>query len=76
VAQQDSTFRRRRLGSELQRLREQTKKKLEDVAGYMGCSPAKISRIERGLVGATVSDVRDMLEYTASPEPNVINILP
>lgn len=67
MARQDSNIRRRYLGSELQRLREQAKKKLEDVADYMNCSAAKISRIEGGHVGATASDVRDMLEYYGVP---------
>lgn len=67
MARQDSNIRRRYLGNELQRLREQAKKKLEDVADYMNCSAAKISRIEGGHVGATASDVRDMLEYYGVP---------
>lgn len=67
MAKKDSTIRRRDLGNRLQCLREQAKKKLEDVAAYMDCSAAKISRIERGLVGATASDVRDMLEYYGVP---------
>jgi transcriptional regulator with XRE-family HTH domain len=67
ATKQDSNIRRRYLGNELQRLREQAKKKLEDVADYMGCSAAKISRIEGGHVGATASDVRDMLEYYGVP---------
>jgi len=67
ATKKDSTLRRRYLGNELQRLREQAKKKLDDVADYMNCSPAKISRIEGGHVGATASDVRDMLEYYGVP---------
>jgi transcriptional regulator with XRE-family HTH domain len=67
VAKQDSNIRRRYLGNELQCLRERAKKKLEDVANYMNCSAAKISRIEGGHVGATASDVRDMLEYYGVP---------
>lgn len=67
MAKQDSNIRRRYLGDELQCLRERAKKKLEDVANYMNCSAAKISRIEGGHVGATASDVRDMLEYYGVP---------
>ncbi|MGH3938690.1 MAG: helix-turn-helix domain-containing protein [Pseudonocardiaceae bacterium] len=67
ATKQDSSIRRRYLGDELRRLREQAKKKLEDIATYMGCSPAKISRIEKGHVAASASDVRDMLEYYGVP---------
>jgi transcriptional regulator with XRE-family HTH domain len=55
------TVRRRRLGMELRRLREEADYTLERVAKTLECSDSKISRIETGQVGATPRDVRDML---------------
>jgi transcriptional regulator with XRE-family HTH domain len=54
---------RRRLAAELRRLRTSSGHTLEAVADQLECSPAKISRIESGQVGARVQDVRDMLDF-------------
>jgi transcriptional regulator with XRE-family HTH domain len=54
--------RRRRLAAELRRLRAAAGKTLDDVADFLECSPAKVSRIESGQVGARIQDVRDMLD--------------
>ena len=56
------TGRRRRLGAELRRLRDDAGLTIDKVAEALDCSPSKISRIETGQVGATPRDVRDMLE--------------
>jgi transcriptional regulator with XRE-family HTH domain len=56
------TVRRRRLGNELRRLREEAGWTIDRVAEAMECSDSKISRIETGQVGATPRDVRDMLQ--------------
>ena len=62
------TLRKRRLVSELRRLREAADLTIEDVAGRLECSASKISRIETGRVGVTPRDVRDMLSaYGADP---------
>jgi len=53
--------RRRRLGAELRRLREQAGLTIDRVAQELECSPSKVSRIETGQVSATPRDVRDML---------------
>jgi len=53
---------RRRLGSELRRLREAAGLRTEQIAERLYCSPSKISRVEKGRVTASVRDVRDMLE--------------
>jgi transcriptional regulator with XRE-family HTH domain len=53
---------RRRLAAELRRLRNHGGHTLEAVAEHLECSPAKISRIESGQVGARVQDVREMLD--------------
>ncbi|MQA61107.1 MAG: helix-turn-helix domain-containing protein [Actinophytocola sp.] len=59
---QGPTVRRRRLASELRRLREVADLTIEEVSERLECSSSKISRIETGHVGVTPRDVRDMLE--------------
>src|SRR5256885_9140422 len=56
------TVRRRRLASELRRLREASQLTIDEVGEKLECSASKISRIETGHVGVTPRDVRDMLE--------------
>ncbi|WHT18150.1 helix-turn-helix transcriptional regulator [Crossiella sp. CA-258035] len=55
------TVRRRRLASELRRLRESSNLTCEEVAAHLECSAAKVSRIETGRTGVNPRDVRDML---------------
>ena len=55
------TGRRRRLGAELRRLREDAGLTIDRVAEALECSQSKVSRIETGQVSATPRDVRDML---------------
>jgi transcriptional regulator with XRE-family HTH domain len=69
VSARHPTVRRRRLGVELRRLREQAGLTIDRVAKSLECSDSKISRIETGQVAATPRDVRDMVElYRASDE--------
>jgi transcriptional regulator with XRE-family HTH domain len=56
------TVRRRRLASELRRLREAAELTIDEVGEKLECSASKISRIETGHVGVTPRDVRDILE--------------
>ncbi|GAB3466457.1 helix-turn-helix domain-containing protein [Actinophytocola sediminis] len=56
------TVRRRRLASELRRLRDAAELTIDEVGEKLECSASKISRIETGHVGVTPRDVRDMLE--------------
>ena len=63
MAEQVPTVRRRRLGSELRRLREAASRSLEDAAEVLECSRSKISRIELGYLGISVRDVRDLLDH-------------
>ncbi|MCS7478247.1 helix-turn-helix domain-containing protein [Umezawaea endophytica] len=56
------TLRKRRLVSELRRLREVAGLTIEEVGERLECSASKISRIETGRVGVTPRDVRDMLD--------------
>jgi transcriptional regulator with XRE-family HTH domain len=62
TAEQNPTVRRRRLGSELRRLREEAGRKLEDAALVLECHRSKISRIELGYLGIRARDVRDLLD--------------
>jgi transcriptional regulator with XRE-family HTH domain len=55
------TIRRRRLGTELRRLRERAHVTIDVVADQLGCSPSKVSRIETGHTSVTPRDVKDML---------------
>jgi transcriptional regulator with XRE-family HTH domain len=55
-------MRRRRLAAELQRLRTASHRTLEEVADYLECSPAKVSRIENGQVAVRIQDARDLLD--------------
>jgi transcriptional regulator with XRE-family HTH domain len=59
---QGPTVRRRRLASELRRLREAAELTIDEVGEKLECSASKISRIETGHVGVTPRDARDMLE--------------
>jgi transcriptional regulator with XRE-family HTH domain len=55
------TVRRRRLGAELRRYREQAGLTIDHVAERLDCSASKISRLETGQTGSSPRDVRDML---------------
>ncbi|WP_055531937.1 helix-turn-helix domain-containing protein [Streptomyces graminilatus] len=61
MVEQTPTVRRRRLGSELRKLREGAGVGLEQAAETLECSRSKISRIELGYLGIRVRDVRDLL---------------
>ena len=67
TARQGPTFRRRRLGAELRRLRDEAGLTIERVAKSLECSESKVSRIETGQVGASPRDVRDMAELYGVP---------
>ena len=56
------TVRSRRVGSELRRLREAAGVTTAQAAELLNCSPAKISRIENGIVSARVGDLRLLLD--------------
>ena len=62
AARHGPTERRRQLGAELRRLREESGLTIERVANSLECSESKVSRIENWPVGATPPDVRVMLE--------------
>jgi transcriptional regulator with XRE-family HTH domain len=62
-------LRRRQVGTRLRQLREAAGRSLVDVAAYLDCSAAKISRIETGRLPARTSDVRNMLDLYDVAEP-------
>ena len=64
------TIRRRRLGVELRRHREEAGVTIDMVADRLGCSTSKVSRIETGHTTATLRDVTDMSDITACPMGN------
>lgn len=69
AARSSPTVRRRRLGSELRRLRMEAGLTIDQVADRLECSESKVSRVETGHVTALPRDVRDMLElYGVSDE--------
>ncbi|MBN1171133.1 MAG: helix-turn-helix domain-containing protein [Micromonosporaceae bacterium] len=55
-------FRRRRLGEQLRELREAKGYKLQQLAGELGWSHTKLSRLENAKVRPDVADVMDLLE--------------
>ncbi|GAA0808432.1 helix-turn-helix domain-containing protein [Spirilliplanes yamanashiensis] len=55
------TIRRRRLGAELRKYREQAGITIDVAADRLGCSKSKVSRIETGHNTATPKDVQDLL---------------
>ena len=56
------TVRRRRLGSELRKLRDANGLKLEEVAGELGVAPSTLSRIETGKAPTKSAYLSQMLE--------------
>jgi transcriptional regulator with XRE-family HTH domain len=56
------TVRSRRVGTELRRLREAAAVTTAQAAELLHCSPAKISRIENGIVSVRVVDLRLLLD--------------
>lgn len=56
------TIRRRRLGAELRRHRDNAGVTIDVVAVRLGCSTSKVSRIETGHTSASPRDVADMLD--------------
>jgi len=68
-------LRRRQAGIRLRQLREAAGKSLAEVAAYLDCSAAKISRIETGRLPARIPDVRNMLDLYGVPEPQRTAVL-
>jgi transcriptional regulator with XRE-family HTH domain len=69
------TVRRRRLGSELRRLRESQSIKLEEVAERLGLAPSTLSRIETGKAPTRTSYLNSMLELYGVDDPGQRQVL-
>ncbi len=69
------TVRRRRLGSELRRLRESQSIKLEEVADRLGLAPSTLSRIETGKAPTRTAYLNSMLELYGVDDPSQRKIL-
>ena len=67
------TVRRRRLGSELRKLREQTGMTAEEVAQKLLVSQSKISRLENGRRSISQRDVRDLCEVYAVKDESMVD---
>jgi len=63
------TFRRRRLGAVLRKLREGSSFKLEEVAIHLGVAPSTLSRIETGKAPTRSSYLAVMLELYGVDDP-------
>lgn len=68
------TMRRRQLGQELRRLREERRMSREEAAAYIGVQPPTMSRIELGRQGIRVANIRLllMLYRVESPESDAL----
>ena len=63
------TVRRRRLGTELRKLRESNGYKLEEVAAQLGVAPSTLSRIETGKAPTKSAYLNQMLEMYGVTDP-------
>lgn len=68
------TVHRRRLGSELRKLRETAGRTHREVAAHLDCSQGKISQIELGRVPVRTSDVRLMADYYGATASQVTEL--
>jgi transcriptional regulator with XRE-family HTH domain len=69
------TVRRRRLGTELRRLRDSAGYKLEEVAGMLGVAPSTLSRIETGKAPTKSAYLSHLLELYQVTDPGQRQIL-
>ncbi|MDG4795487.1 helix-turn-helix transcriptional regulator [Micromonospora sp. WMMD1082] len=69
AASTSPTLRRRRLASELRRLREQARLTCDEVGERLGCTGSRISRIEKGRLGIRPGDVHELLDVYGVTEP-------
>jgi transcriptional regulator with XRE-family HTH domain len=69
------TVRRRRLGTELRRLRDSAGYKLEEVAGILGVAPSTLSRIETGKAPTKSAYLSHLLELYQVTDPGQRQLL-
>ena len=75
MAAMGPTVRRRRLGSELRKLRDASGLKLEEVAGALGVAPSTLSRIETGKAPTKSAYLNQMLEMYGVTDPGQRQVL-
>jgi transcriptional regulator with XRE-family HTH domain len=75
AANVNPTVRRRRLGSELRRLREAKGMTAEDVANRLLVSQSKISRLENGRRSISQRDVRDLCQVYGVEDTRLVESL-
>jgi DNA-binding XRE family transcriptional regulator len=75
VANVNPTVRRRRLGSELRKLREQKGMTAEEVAARLLVSQSKISRLENGRRSISQRDVRDLCGVYGVEDMRIVDSL-
>jgi transcriptional regulator with XRE-family HTH domain len=75
VANANPTVRRRRLGSELRKLRELRGMTAEEVAARLLVSQSKISRLENGRRSISQRDVRDLCSVYAVEDHRIVDSL-
>jgi len=75
VANVNPTVRRRRLGSELRKLREQKGMTAEEVASRLLVSQSKISRLENGRRSISQRDVRDLCNVYGVEDMRIVDSL-
>ncbi|MFF7193353.1 helix-turn-helix domain-containing protein [Streptomyces sp. NPDC008079] len=75
VANVNPTVRRRRLGSELRKLREQKGMTAEEVAARLLVSQSKISRLENGRRSISQRDVRDLCGVYGVEDVRIVDSL-
>ncbi len=69
------TIRRRRLGADLRRLREERSLRLEDVAAHLGVAASTLSRIETGKAPTRTSYLALMLDLYGVDDPRQRKLL-
>jgi transcriptional regulator with XRE-family HTH domain len=77
MASASPTVRRRELGARLRALRTAAGMTVDDAAGRMEVSPAKISRLETGARGVSVADVRflcDLYQVSTQERDRLLNL--
>src|SRR5438128_12483417 len=61
------TVGRRRLALDLRRRRIAAGATIDDIARHLECSPAKVSRMETGVVGVRLQDMRAVADFYGLP---------
>ncbi|MBB5806724.1 transcriptional regulator with XRE-family HTH domain [Saccharothrix ecbatanensis] len=68
TAPRGSTLRRRRLGHELRRLREEANRTHTDISKVLDCTQGRISKIEAGFLAIRPMEVKVVLDYLDVPQ--------